>query len=200
MGMHLSSEECTVLHVLALYCTALHCCLPKGNWTRYLGRYILCLVHIVWAVSDKKYSAVLLRNAQSAQRSAAPERPRASPAVHTRRLCCRRGGPARQHRRRVERDRDLCMRQNAAFVTRFLVAMCPKTKTGSGFIKANQKIAMTEMMVGRTGGPSGSVLFCAGAVFTTTSSAQKELQSVEGSCQSAARVVFSGVTVTPRER
>ena len=78
--------------------------------------------------------------------------------------------------------------------------MCPKTKTGSGFIKANQKIAMTETMVGRTGGPSGSVLFCAGAVFTTTSSAQKELQSVEGSCQSAARVVFAGVTVTPRER
>jgi hypothetical protein len=110
MGMHLSSEECTVLHVLALYCTALHCCLPKGNWTRYLGRYILCLVHIVWAVSDKKYSAVLLRNAQPAQRSAAPERPRASPAVHTRRLCCRRGGPARQHRRRVERDRDLCVK------------------------------------------------------------------------------------------
>ena len=109
MGMHICLLR-NALYCMYSHCTALHCCLPKGNWTRYLGRYILCLVHIVWAVSDKKYSAVLLRNAQSAQRSAAPERPRASPAVHTRRLCCRRGGPARQHRRRVERDRDLCVK------------------------------------------------------------------------------------------
>lgn len=48
------------------------------------------------------------------------------------------------------------------------------------------------------GGPSGSVVFCAGLKLTTTSSAQNAVQF--GSCHNAARVVFAGVADTPRAR